>query len=71
MTPKEKFDYLMSIDHDEGESLQPQIEITLSKDRLDTEDISYQRPSVPIRDVGFQKSLKQRIPEAHHSRPEI
>lgn len=58
MTPLEKFDYLMSMNGDEGEDLDPQIEIMLSKDRLDTDDISYQRPSVPIRDVRFLKSLK-------------
>lgn len=38
---------------EEGDGLAPQIEITLSRDRLDTDDISYQRPSVPIRDVKF------------------
>lgn len=41
MTPKEKLDYLMKMDGDEGEGFTPQIEITLSKDRLDTDDISY------------------------------
>jgi hypothetical protein len=42
----------------DGEGLAPQIEITLSKDRLNTDDVSYQRPSVPIRDVRFYKSSK-------------
>ena len=59
MTPKEKFEYLMRTDGEEGEGLTPQIEITLSKDRLDTDDVSYQRPSVPIRDVKFLKSQQK------------
>jgi len=40
MTPKDKLEYLMR-DGEEGEAFVPQIEITLSKDRLDIDDISY------------------------------
>ena len=55
MTPIEKFNHLMSVHGEECDDLASQIEITLSKDRLDTDDVSYQRPSVPIRDVRFYK----------------
>ena len=56
MTPKQKFEMLMELDGNNGYNLVPHIQITLSKDRQNTDDISYQRPSVPIRDFRFYKS---------------
>jgi hypothetical protein len=63
MTPRQKFDLLMELDGSDGNNLVPYIQITLSKDRPNQDDISYQRPSVPIRDFRFYKSsAKHRNP---------
>ena len=56
MSPFEKLDYIQK-----NFSSKSRIKITLSKERLDTDDISYQRPSVPIHsDFGFRKHPKSK-----------
>jgi hypothetical protein len=62
MTPKQKFNLLMELDGKNGNNFVPYIQITLSKDKPNRDDISYQRPSVPIRDFRFYKSSAKNRP---------
>lgn len=60
MTAEEKFAYLLQMSPSSGKEIGPvtEIVITLSKERLDTTDISYQRPSVPIKESHLIKDRK-------------
>jgi len=56
MSPLEKLDFLMR----QNINLKTKITITLSRERLNANDVSYQRPSVPINsDFGLLK-IKER-----------
>ena len=59
MTPFEKLDFLMS----QQKSIKTRMVITLSRDRLNCNDVSYQRPSVPI-NSDFKLFKKERKPAA-------